>query len=186
MLGIFIGVAAVIAMVAVGDGATRAVEAQIAEPGHQSARRAARRDHVQRRARRVRQQLDADRERRRGDPKEARPVAAVSYIDRQVAQVECGTATGAPASTARRPATSPIRDWPVVAGRPLHRRGERAAPPGMPARADRGEQSVRRGRKPGRRDGPGEELPDAVVGVLAVKGQSRLRPGPGRRGADAV
>ena len=45
MLGVFIGVAALIAMVAVGQGANAAVEAADREPGHEPARRPARRDH---------------------------------------------------------------------------------------------------------------------------------------------
>ena len=55
MLGIFIGVAAVIAMVAVGDGARYSVQPQIPSLGTNLDHPAAGRDHGQRRARRLRQ-----------------------------------------------------------------------------------------------------------------------------------
>ena len=68
MLGVFIGVAALIAMVAVGDGASAAVKKQleslgtnmvVVQPGATSGRR---------RSRRRRQRFHAYRDRRRDDP----------------------------------------------------------------------------------------------------------------------
>ena len=91
MLGVFIGVAALIAMVAVGQGANEAVRKQIESLGTNllvvlpGARTAGRR------ARRLRQRLDADRRRRPGDPARGpRPSASVSYLIRQSGQVQYG------------------------------------------------------------------------------------------------
>ena len=68
MLGVFIGVAALIAMVAVGNGANAAVRRQIESLWHQFRGRAARRGPHRRRSRGLRERLDADCRRRAGDP----------------------------------------------------------------------------------------------------------------------
>ena len=60
MLGVFIGVAALIAMVAVGHGASAAVKKQIESLGTNLLVVHARRHHRRRRARRLGQRLDPD------------------------------------------------------------------------------------------------------------------------------
>ena len=90
MLGVFIGVAALIAMVAVGEGANAAVQKQIESLGTNLLVRAAGRGTTRRRARRVRQRLDADRRRRPGDPARGTGRRQVGYLIRQIGQVEYG------------------------------------------------------------------------------------------------
>ena len=91
MLGIFIGVAAVITMVAVGDGAQSSVEAQINSLGTNLLIVLPGRDDRQRRARGLRQPLDPDASAmREAIAQGGGPVALVTYIDRQLAQVVYG------------------------------------------------------------------------------------------------
>jgi macrolide transport system ATP-binding/permease protein len=117
MLGIFIGVAAVIAMVAVGDGARYSVEQQIQSlgtnllvvlPGATTANG-------------VRAGFGSTSTLRVADAqavaKEGTSVAAVSYIDRQVAQVVYGNHNWSTSITGTTPEYLTIRDWPVASGR---------------------------------------------------------------------
>ena len=67
MLGIIIGVGAVIAMVAIGEGAKSTIRSQIASSGHQCLDRLARQQRSRRRARRLRQRQYAGRRRRPSD-----------------------------------------------------------------------------------------------------------------------
>jgi len=117
MLGIFIGVAAVIAMVAVGNGARYSVQQQIQSlgtnlliimPGATTSNG-------------VRASLgststltikDAD-----AIAKEINGIAAVSYIDRQIAQVVYGNRNWSTAISGVTPAYLTIRDWSLAAGR---------------------------------------------------------------------
>ncbi|HZC46030.1 MAG TPA: ABC transporter permease, partial [Candidatus Acidoferrum sp.] len=117
MLGIFIGVAAVITMVAVGDGAKSSVEAQINSlgsnllivvPGATTANG-------------VRAGLGSNSTLTVGDAQAIAhgggPVALVTYMDRQVAQVVSGNrnwSTNIQGTTANYFA---IRDWPPSIGR---------------------------------------------------------------------
>jgi macrolide transport system ATP-binding/permease protein len=117
MLGIFIGVAAVIAMVAVGDGARYSVEQQIQSlgtnllvilPGATTSNG-------------VRSGFGSTSTLRVSDAqaiaKDASGVEAVSYIDRQVAQVVYGNHNWSTSITGTTPEYLTIRDWPVVSGR---------------------------------------------------------------------
>jgi macrolide transport system ATP-binding/permease protein len=119
MLGIFIGVAAVVAMVAVGDGARYSVEQQIQSlgtnlivllPGATTAN-GVRAGFGSTSTLTV---ADAD-----AISKELRSVDAVSYIDRQVSQVVYGNRNWSTSINGATPSYLVTRDWPVVAGRPF-------------------------------------------------------------------
>ena len=129
MLGIFIGVAAVIAMVAIGDGARYSVQQQIASlgtnqliilPGATTAN-GVRAGYGSSSTLTV---SDAD-----AIAKEARTVAAVSYIDRQVAQVVYGSRNWSTSINGTTPPYFTIRDWPVAAGRLFTDEETRSAAP---------------------------------------------------------
>ena len=68
MLGVFIGVAALIAMVAVGDGASAAVKKQLESSGYEHGRRPAGRHDRRRRSRWGGQRFNSNRGRRRDHP----------------------------------------------------------------------------------------------------------------------
>jgi macrolide transport system ATP-binding/permease protein len=172
MLGIFIGVAAVIAMVAVGNGARASVQAQIQSlgtnllvvlPGATTSAG-------------VRAGLGSASTLTVGDAqaikKEARGVAYVSYADRQIAQVVSGNRNWSTSINGVTPAYLPIRDWPVVAGRAFTwQESRRAAPVCL-----LGQTVVRN--LFGQNDNPigaiirVKNFPLRVIGVLAAKGQS--------------
>ena len=172
MLGIFIGVAAVIAMVAVGNGARASVQAQIQSlgtnllvvlPGATTSAG-------------VRAGLGSASTLTVGDAqaikKEARGVAYVSYSDRQIAQVVSGNRNWSTSINGVTPAYLPIRDWPVAAGRAFTwQESRRAAPVCL-----LGQTVVRN--LFGQNDNPigaivrVKNFPLRVIGVLAPKGQS--------------
>jgi macrolide transport system ATP-binding/permease protein len=127
MLGIFIGVAALIAMVAVGQGANQAVEKQIAslgtnlliiQPGATTANG-------------VRAGFGSASTLTVGDAeaitKDDRTVARVSYLNRQVAQVEYNSQNWSTNIQGVTPNYQLIRNWSVVEGRPLTEDDERIA-----------------------------------------------------------
>jgi macrolide transport system ATP-binding/permease protein len=127
MLGIFIGVAALIAMVAVGQGANEAVEEQIASlgtnllivmPGATTANG-------------VRAGFGSVSTLTTGDAEailtDDWPVARVSYLDRQLAQVEYNRQNWSTNVQGVTPSYLPIRNWTVAAGRPLSEDDERSA-----------------------------------------------------------
>jgi macrolide transport system ATP-binding/permease protein len=127
MLGIFIGVAALIAMVAVGQGANAAVEAQIASlgtnllvvlPGATTASG-------------VRAGFGSASTLTVSDAaaieKEDPAVATVGYLDRQVGQLMYGNKNWSTSIQGVTPSYLAIRKWPVVAGRPLSDDDERDA-----------------------------------------------------------
>ncbi|HEY6394230.1 MAG TPA: ABC transporter permease, partial [Candidatus Binataceae bacterium] len=171
MLGVFIGVAAVIAMVAVGDGARYSVQEQIQSlgtnllvvlPGATTSNG-------------VRAGFGSTSTLTVGDAeeihKEVRLAAAVSYIDRQVAQVVYGNQNWSTSINGATPAYLTIRDWPIVAGRSFTDEETRSAAPvcllGQTVASNLyGDQNpidttVRI-----------KNFPVRVIGVLAVKGQS--------------
>src|SRR5579872_6914330 len=172
MLGIFIGVAALIAMVAVGQGANEAVEEQIASlgtnllivmPGATTANG-------------VRAGFGSVSTLTVGDAEEIRkhdwPVARVSYLDRQLAQVEYNRQNWSTNVQGVTPSYLPIRNWTVVEGRPLDEEDERSA-----ARVCLLGQTVV-GNLFGEHANPVgamvrvKSVDMQVVGVLAAKGQS--------------
>ncbi|MGO9057852.1 MAG: ABC transporter permease [Candidatus Binataceae bacterium] len=172
MLGIFIGVAAVIAMVAVGDGARYSVEQQIQSlgtnllvilPGATTAN-GVRAGFGSTSTLRL---LDAQ-----AIAKEATGVAAVSYIDRQVAQVVYGNHNWSTSITGTTPSYLTIRDWPVANGRVFtEEEAQSAAPVCLLG------QTVANNLYPEGDDPVGttirvKNFPLRVIGVLAAKGQS--------------
>src|SRR5271166_6386275 len=172
MLGIFIGVAAVITMVAVGDGAKSSVEAQINSlgsnllivvPGATTANG-------------VRAGLGSNSTLTVGDAQAIAhgggPVALVTYMDRQVAQVVSGNRNW---STNIQGTTSnyfAIRDWPPSIGRIFTDSEEKAGA----AVCLLGQTVVNNlfgeGHNPVGATIRVKNFPMKVIGVLAVKGQS--------------
>src|SRR5579872_2511981 len=127
MLGIFIGVAALIAMVAVGQGANQAVQDQIASLGTNllivlpgavtsSGVRAGFG------SRSTLTAADAE-----AIPKEDPAVLVISYLDRQTAQVENANLNWSTSINGVTPTYLQIRNWPVTSGRDLTQEDERAA-----------------------------------------------------------
>ncbi|MFZ0887183.1 MAG: ABC transporter permease, partial [Candidatus Binataceae bacterium] len=172
MLGIFIGVAAVIAMVAVGDGARYSVEQQIQSlgtnllvilPGATTS------SGVRVGSGSTSTLTVADAE---AIQKEVHTVAAVSYIDRQVTQVVYGNQNWSTGINGTTPAYLTIRDWPVAAGRNFTDEETRSAAPVCLL----GQSVVNNLYVPGENPvGTAvrvKNFPLRVVGVLAVKGQS--------------
>ena len=172
MLGIFIGVAAVIAMVAVGDGAKSSVEAQINSlgtnllvvlPGATTANG-------------VRAGLGSNSTLTVGDAqaiaRSGGPVALVTYMDRQVAQVVSGNRNW---STNIQGTTSnyfAIRDWPPSIGRIFTDSEEKAGA----AVCLLGQTVVNNlfgeGQNPVGATVRVKNFPMKVIGVLSIKGQS--------------
>jgi macrolide transport system ATP-binding/permease protein len=172
MLGIFIGVAAVITMVAVGDGAKSSVEAQINSlgsnllivvPGATTANG-------------VRAGLGSNSTLTVGDAQAIAhgggPVALVTYMDRQVSQVVAGNRNW---STNIQGTTSnyfAIRDWPPSIGRIFTDSEEKAGA----AVCLLGQTVVNNlfgeGQNPVGATLRVKNFPMKVIGVLAVKGQS--------------
>jgi macrolide transport system ATP-binding/permease protein len=172
MLGIFIGVAAVITMVAVGDGAKSSVEAQINSlgsnllivvPGATTANG-------------VRAGLGSNSTLTVGDAQAIAhgggPVALVTYMDRQVTQVVEGNrnwSTNVQGTTSNYFA---IRDWPPSIGRIFTDSEEKAGA----AVCVLGQTVVNNlfgeGQNPVGATVRVKNFPMKVIGVLAVKGQS--------------
>jgi macrolide transport system ATP-binding/permease protein len=128
MLGVFIGVAALIAMIGVGEGANEVVRRQIASLGTSmlvvlpgaSTTNGVRAGNSSASTLTV---ADAEALKREDDD-----VALVSYIDRQVAQAQIGNRNWSTAIQGVTPAYLAIVNWRVAAGRALTRTdGEEAA-----------------------------------------------------------
>jgi macrolide transport system ATP-binding/permease protein len=172
MLGIFIGVAAVIAMVAVGDGARYSVQQQIQslgtnllviQPGATTSSG-------------VRAGFGSTSTLRVSDAeaisKEVGGTEAVSYMDRQVAQVVNGNRNWSTTIEGTTPAYLDIRDWPIAEGRPFTDDETRSAAPVCLL----GQTVVNNVFAPGE-DPVGviirvKSFPLRVVGALESKGQS--------------
>jgi macrolide transport system ATP-binding/permease protein len=172
MLGIFIGVAAVIAMVAVGDGARSQVEAQIQSlgtnllvvlPGATTAN-GVRAGFGSTSTLTV---ADAD-----AIVKDARDVGTVSYIDRQVSQVVWGNRNWSTSINGATPSYLIVRDWPVSAGRPFTEEEARAAAPVCLLGQTVVNNLFGESENPVGAMIRVKNFPLRVVGVLAVKGQS--------------
>jgi macrolide transport system ATP-binding/permease protein len=119
MLGVFIGVAALIAMIAVGEGANDAVRKQMASlgtslfvvlPGASTA------NGVRAGASSASTLTTADAD---AIAREADAVARVSYVDRQVAQTQYGGSNWSTAVEGITPAFLDILDWRIDLGRAL-------------------------------------------------------------------
>jgi len=172
MLGIFIGVAAVIAMVAVGDGARYSVQQQIQSlgtnllvilPGAQTSSGV----HGGFGSTSTLRVSDAE-----AIAKEIDSTEAVSYMDRQVAQVVYGHNNWSTTIEGTTPAYLAIRDWPLASGRAFTEDETRGAAPVCLL----GQTVVSNLFDPGE-DPLGviirvKNFPLRVVGVLTAKGQS--------------
>jgi macrolide transport system ATP-binding/permease protein len=172
MLGVFIGVAALVAMVAVGQGANAAVEEQIASLGTNllvvlpgaTTSSGVRAGFGSASTLTV---SDAD-----AVQKEDPAVAAVAYIDRQVAQVGYGNQNWSTSIQGVTPSYLAIRNWPVVAGRAMSEADERDA-----TRVCLLGRTVLKNLFGEHQDPVGatilvKSVPMEVIGVLAAKGQS--------------
>jgi macrolide transport system ATP-binding/permease protein len=172
MLGIFIGVAAVIAMVAIGDGASYSVQQQIQSlgtnqlvvmPGATTSNGM----HGGLGSNSTLTVADAD-----AITKDANAVEAVSYIDRQIAQVVYSNHNWSTSINGTTPEYFTIRDWPLTAGRPFTEEETRAAAPVCLLG-----QTVINNLFAPNQDPLGavirvKNFPLRVIGVLEVKGQS--------------
>jgi len=174
MLGIFIGVAAVIAMVAIGDGARYSVQQQIASlgtnqliilPGATTAN-GVRAGYGSSSTLTV---SDAE-----AIAKEARSVAAVSYLDRQVAQVVSGSRNWSTSINGTTPAYFTIRDWPVTAGRYFTDEETRSAAPVCLLGQTVVNNLFGEGEDPIGAAIRVKNFPVRVIGVLEAKGQSNF------------
>jgi len=172
MLGVFIGVAALVAMVAVGQGANAAVEEQIASlgtnllvvlPGATTS------SGVRAGFGSASTLTVADAE---SIQKDDSAVAAAAYLDRQVAQVSYGNQNWSTSIQGVTPSYLTIRNWPVVAGRAMSDADERDA-----SRVCLLGQTVLKNLF-GEHQNPIDAtilvkgVPMQVIGVLAAKGQS--------------
>ena len=174
MLGIFIGVAAVIAMVAIGDGARYSVQQQIASlgtnqlivlPGATTAS-GVRAGYGSSSTLTV---SDAD-----ALQKEGSSIAAVSYIDRQVAQVVYGSRNWSTSINGTTPPYFTIRDWPVSAGRIFTDEETRSAAPVCVLGQTVVNNLFPAGQNPIGAAIRVKNFPLRVIGVLEVKGQSNF------------
>jgi macrolide transport system ATP-binding/permease protein len=172
MLGIFIGVAAVIAMVAVGNGASASVQAKIASlgtnllivlPGATTS------NGVRAGFGSTSTLTTADAEAIRT---QARAVAAVSYLDRQVSQVVYANENWSTSINGVTPSYLTVRDWPVAYGRGFTEEEERGAAPvcvlGQTVVNNLFPESV----NPVGATVRVKNFPLRVIGVLSTKGQS--------------
>jgi macrolide transport system ATP-binding/permease protein len=172
MLGIFIGVAAVIAMVAVGDGARESVRAQIESlgtnllivlPGATTSNG-------------VRAGSGSNSTLTVGDAaaikKQARGVALVSYMDRQVSQIVSGNRNWSTGISGTTPDYLKIRDWPVERGREFTDDDVRSAAPVCLLGQTVVDNLFGQDQNPVGAEIRVKNFPLRVIGVLAVKGQS--------------
>ncbi len=172
MLGVFIGVAALIAMVAVGQGANAAVRAQIESLGTNLlivVPGATTNNGVRAGSGSASTLTVADAEAiKKDDP----AVASVSYLDRQVGQLQYGNQNWSTAIQGVTPSYLGIRNWQPVAGRPMTEDDLRGA-----ASVCLLGQTVLKNLFGDFEDPIGATIlvkgvPMRVIGVLAAKGQS--------------
>jgi macrolide transport system ATP-binding/permease protein len=172
MLGIFIGVAAVIAMVAVGNGARYSVQQQIQSlgtnllvilPGATTSNG-------------VRAGFGTTSTLAVSDAeaigKEVDKAAAVSYTDRQVAQVVYGNRNWNTSIIGTTPAYLTIRNWPVENGRPFTFDESKAAAPVCLIGETVANNLFAEGENPVGVTIRVKNFPLRIMGVLAPKGQS--------------
>jgi putative ABC transport system permease protein len=171
-LGIIIGVAAVIAMVSIGQGASVSVQEQIARMGNNmliilsgTTTQGG-----------VRSGFGGAQTLKTSDAKaiqrECPAVGAVTYLRRQVQQVVAGNQNWSTAIAGVTPDYQIVRDWPIAAGRFLNKQEEESAA----TSAVLGQTVVQNLFGPGQN--PVDQtirinnMPFRVVGVLIAKGQS--------------
>ncbi len=174
MLGIFIGVAAVIAMVAVGDGARSSVQAQIQSlgtnliivlPGATTASG-------------VRAGYGSNSTLTVGDAetirKEVPAAGLVSYIDRQVAQVVAGNRNWSTSINGANASYLAVRDWPVELGRSFTDSEDKSAA-GLCLLGKTASMNLfGEGQNPVGAIVRVRNFPLRVIGLLSVKGQSNF------------
>jgi macrolide transport system ATP-binding/permease protein len=172
MLGIFIGVAAVIAMVAVGNGARYSIQQQIESlgtnllvilPGATTS------NGVRAGFGSTSTLSVADAE---AIGKEVGHVAEVSYTDRQVAQVVFGHNNWSTSITGTTPAFLALRNWPVERGRPFTDEETKAAAPVCLLGQTVANNLFAEDENPIGVTIRVKNFPLRVIGVLAAKGQS--------------
>ena len=172
MLGIFIGVAAVITMVAVGGGARASVEAQIQSlgtnliivlPGATTANG-------------VRAGFGSNSTLTVNDAeaikKEDRAAALVSYIDRQVAQVVAGNRNWSTSINGATASYFQVREWPPEVGRTFTDSEEKSAAAVCLLGKTVAINLFGEGQNPVGATIRVKNYPLRVIGVLSVKGQS--------------
>jgi macrolide transport system ATP-binding/permease protein len=172
MLGIFIGVAAVIAMVAVGDGARASVEAQIQSlgtnlivvlPGATTSNG-------------VRAGFGSNSTLTVNDAeaikKDDRAAAMVSYIDRQVAQVVAGNRNWSTSINGVTASYFAVREWPPDVGRTFTDAEEKSAAAVCLLGKTVAINLFGEGQNPVGAIIRVKNFPLRVLGVLSVKGQS--------------
>ena len=174
MLGIFIGVGAVIAMVAVGDGARSSVQAQIQSlgtnlvivlPGATTASG-------------VRAGFGTSSTLTVGDAeairKEDPAVAQVSYIDRQIAQVVAGNRNWSTQINGTNATYLSVRDWPLELGRSFTDSEEKSAAGVCLLGRTASVNLFGEGQNPIGATIRVRNFPLRVIGLLSVKGQSNF------------
>ncbi|HYL58398.1 MAG TPA: ABC transporter permease [Candidatus Acidoferrales bacterium] len=174
MLGIFIGVAAVIAMVAVGDGAKSAVQAQIQSlgtnlivvlPGATTSNG-------------VRAGYGSNSTLTTADAAAIRAedpaVGLVSYIDRQVSQVVAGNRNWSTSINGATASYFAVREWPAEIGRTFSESEEKSAAGVCLLGKTVAVNLFGEGQNPIGATVRVKNFPLRVVGVLSVKGQSNF------------
>lgn len=173
MLGIFIGVAAVIAMVAVGDGARASVQAQLESlgtnlivvlPGATTSNG-------------VRAGGGSTSTLTTGDAlairKDAHAILRITYMDRQVAQVVNGNQNWSTSIEGITADYLKIREWPIVAGRAMTDDDDRTAAPVCMLGQTVVDNLFGHAENPVGATVRVKNFPLRVIGVLSVKGQSQ-------------
>jgi macrolide transport system ATP-binding/permease protein len=174
MLGIFIGVGALVAMVAVGDGARASVQAQIQSlgtnllvvmPGATTANG-------------VRAGLGSTSTLTVSDAeaiaRDVRQVSTVSYVDRQVAQVVNANRNWSTSITGATPSYLIVREWPVALGRPFTEEEARSAAPVCLLGQTVANNLFGEDENPVGATIRVKGFPLRVIGVLSIKGQSNF------------
>ena len=119
MLGIIIGVGAVIAMIAIGSGAKERIQEQIASMGSNLAHRAFRERHQRRNSRGSGSLPTLKVEDAKAIASELSAINYAAPVLAGVAQIVFGNQNWSPLPIASTPEALLIRDWPVVRGRAL-------------------------------------------------------------------
>jgi len=172
MLGVVIGVAAVIAMVSVGQGADASVQAQVASlgtnvlmviPGATTA------SGVRSGWGGASTLTVAD---ARAIEKECPSVAAVTYVKREIAQVAYGRENWSTAIQGSPPSFTAVRDWPIVSGRFFTQSEEDSAATVAVLGQTVADKLFQPGEVPLGALVRVKNVPFRVIGVLSAKGQT--------------